>query len=494
MLVGLLLVVLIHNPALAAVNNNNNTINTIQAGTQLEDVEVGKGSFLGEEVELDFIVLQPGLQMSPGKVKGPTNKILNFTLISSNADKQTICWETSNNYLRVEEDGIEDDDDDDDVPDKVKDTASVEGGGQRDPFCVEVEEGEQMVFFSASLLGIFNVRFYRVAEGRKVYLEPETSPQLILNRDREAANGMVIIFFSLIMAVALALMGLDIELNIVYETFKRPIGPLVGMFSQFVVMPVFSYLIGWLLLETTYERLGLLLLGCSPGGAASNFWTAMYKGDVNLSCTMTFLSSCFSFAFTTLWVYVLGTPLVGKDIPIPYLRLVISLASFTLPLLIGVGFKHFWPKTGKVLKEKVSRPFFMLCLLVMPAIGIWNSIYFFYLAEWQHLISGCLLGVCGYTVGAGLAYIFRMGKPQIIAISLETAIQNGGIAFIILNLTFPSPYREMGIMPILGFFFLSTGPIMLVVFAVYSLVQCITKKKEFTQVGQVDAEEVVKRI
>jgi hypothetical protein len=46
---------------------------------------------------------------------------------------------------------------------------------------------------------------------------------------------------------------------------------------------------------------------------------------------------------------------------------------------------------------------------------------------------------------------------QIIAISLETAIQNGGIAFIVLSLTFPSPYSDMGLLPVLSFVFVSTG-------------------------------------
>ena len=44
------------------------------------------------------------------------------------------------------------------------------------------------------------------------------------------------------------------------------------MFCQFILMPIFSYFLGWLFLETNYEQLGLLLLGCSPGGAHSNFW------------------------------------------------------------------------------------------------------------------------------------------------------------------------------------------------------------------------------
>lgn len=58
----------------------------------------------------------------------------------------------------------------------------------------------------------------------------------------------------------------------------------------------------------------------------------MFEGDVNLSCTMTFLSSLGSFAFTTVWVWLLGTPLVGRAVTIPYLQLTVSLASFTVEL------------------------------------------------------------------------------------------------------------------------------------------------------------------
>merc|ERR1719348_1545300 len=106
-------------------------------------------------------------------------------------------------------------------------------------------------------------------------------------------------------------MGLEIDLAVVWTCIKRPIGPAIGLFCQFIIMPCNAYFLGWLFLETPYERLGLLLLGSSPGGAASNFWTAMFGGDVNLSVTMTFMSSVASFGMTTMWVYLLGTPLVN---------------------------------------------------------------------------------------------------------------------------------------------------------------------------------------
>ena len=59
--------------------------------------------------------------------------------------------------------------------------------------------------------------------------------------------------------------------------FQRPIGPAIGLFCQFIIMPCNAYFLGWLFLETSYERLGLLLLGSSPGGANSNFWVGSIR-------------------------------------------------------------------------------------------------------------------------------------------------------------------------------------------------------------------------
>ena len=101
-------------------------------------------------------------------------------------------------------------------------------------------------------------------------------------------------------------------------------------------MPLTSYGLGYLILETKYERLGLLLLGCCPGGVGSNFWTAMLGGDINLSVTMTFFSSVAAFAMTSFWIWMLGSPLVSEDLPIPYIQLTIALFSFAIPIILGM--------------------------------------------------------------------------------------------------------------------------------------------------------------
>ena len=169
----------------------------------------------------------------------------------------------------------------------------------------------QMVQLEANLVGIFNLRFYTVDEdGRKTFLAgvPEVvnrvcclltctlelrmfQIELVVRRQNIQKKIIITIVVALIISLALALMGLDLDMEVVlatlkvitvftfrnyhYSCFQKPVGPLIGLFCQFIMMPVFSYFLGWLFLETNYEQLGLLLLGCSPGGAPSNFWVRL---------------------------------------------------------------------------------------------------------------------------------------------------------------------------------------------------------------------------
>ena len=117
----------------------------------------------------------------------------------------------------------------------------------------------------------------------------------------------------------------------------------------------------------------------------------MFDGDVNLSCTMTFISSIGSFAFTTMWVFLLGAPMVGKSVPIPYLQLTVSLAMFVAPLLLGVLVNYKLSKLAARLR-KLSRPFFLLLLIIFPVVGSLQNLHFFSLCQWQHFVAGIGLG------------------------------------------------------------------------------------------------------
>ena len=149
------------------------------------------------------------------------------------------------------------------------------------------------------------------------------------------------------------------------------------------------------------------------------------------------------------------------------------------------------------------KPFFLCVLIVLPSFASYTNLHFFYLCTWRQIVSGASLGFLGYIFGAALAAIFRQTKAQveivstltssililqIIAISLETAIQNGGITLIVMSMTFPSPYSDMGTLPVMSFFFFSTGPIMFAIYAAYVIVQKISALAGF---GIVPTEEPI---
>ena len=117
---------------------------------------------------------------------------------------------------------------------------------------------------------------------------------------------------SVLVFIALFLMGIEIDLSVVRSVLRRPIGPLIGFVSQFIFMPLAAWGIGALFLTKDLEKLGLILAGSAPGGNASNFWTSMFDGDVNLSITMTLISSISSFGMTSLWVWLLGMQFSGE--------------------------------------------------------------------------------------------------------------------------------------------------------------------------------------
>ena len=59
------------------------------------------------------------------------------------------------------------------------------------------------------------------------------------------------------------------------------------------------------------------------------------------------------------------------------------------------------------------------------------------------VLAGFLVAFCGYMLGAGLATLFRLPMKQIVAVSIETAFQNGGIALLVLQMSFEPPFNDV---------------------------------------------------
>lgn len=224
-----------------------------------------------------------------------------------------------------------------------------------------------------------------------------------------------------------------------------------------------------LLFNDPLYRLGLFTYGCSPGGTGSNFWTLMFNGDINLSITMTAASTIAAMGMMPLWMFTLGSRLLEENdnLQIPFANLAISLFALTIPVGIGITIRLKRPSWAEKSK-KFLKPLSFFILLFFMVVGTYNSYKVVLMMTWQMVVAGLTVMACGYFLGAGLAKIMCLSTPQVIAVSIETALQNPGVAFILLKLSLESPYSDLASIPVIATLFM-TGPPLIMVFIIYQM-------------------------
>ncbi|XP_042216170.1 ileal sodium/bile acid cotransporter-like [Homarus americanus] len=328
--------------------------------------------------------------------------------------------------------------------------------------------------FSGYYWGLTKLSFYLTTNYHLLHLSNNTllRDDVLITVDRKSmmmdtiftSTGAVLILFNNVN------MGAQLDLKVIKEVLMRPIGPACGFISQFVVMPLASYVMGILLLTAPLQRLGLFTLGCSPGGTSSNFWTLMFDGDINLSITMTAISTIAAMGMMPMWMFSLGKKMLkDANITIPFGNLALSLITLTFPILLGILIRMkrpLWADRG----AKIIKPFSFCILLFFYIVGTWNSYKVMLLMTWRMVVAGFLVVSSGYTFGAVFAKVMCLPKKQIIAVSIETALQNPGVAFILLKLSIESPYSDLASVPIVATLLVSAPPLILV-YLIYALLR-----------------------
>ncbi|XP_055343853.1 ileal sodium/bile acid cotransporter-like [Paramacrobiotus metropolitanus] len=246
-------------------------------------------------------------------------------------------------------------------------------------------------------------------------------------------------------------MGCHLDLEVVKENLKKPCAIGIGFTSQYMFMPLIAYGVAMALFQEPNLQLGLFTMGCSPGGGASNFWTLLLEGDTNLSITMTFLSTALALGMMPFWLFTLGRSLFGNlQIRIPFSNILTSLIALTGPLAIGVLIRRYRPQWANQ-AVKCIRPFTILMMLFIFTFGVYANLYMFYVMNWRTMLAGLIVPWCGYVFGATLAVISKRSKEQVIAISVETGVQNTGIAIVLLRYSLPQPDADLGsVLPVCG--------------------------------------------
>lgn len=208
------------------------------------------------------------------------------------------------------------------------------------------------------------------------------------------------------------------------------------MISQFGFMPLiaFGLAIGFGL--SPLFSIGLILVGCTPGGTTSNLLTYYAKGDVALSISMTITSTILAIVMMPFlfWLYCSGFN--TEQIQIPYKSIIGSIFILIIPVLIGIKIRSANMKLALKI-EKVGSFLGILMIVFLLVVMVPKNIEILKKTTMAMYISAILITVLGYLFGYTFSRILNLTERQSTTVSLETGIQNGPLTIAVILLSFP---------------------------------------------------------
>jgi len=270
--------------------------------------------------------------------------------------------------------------------------------------------------------------------------------QLVVTRSKAKKTASKIFGYSVAALISLAYinMGCALDFEVMKKVLKRPIGPLIGFISQFMFMPICSFVLGYIFpWSSPAMKLGLFVTGCSPGGGASNIWTVMFGGNLDLSIVMTAVSTFSAFLMMPAWIYLLGEIIIADTaIVIPYTKILTYGIMLIVPLLVGVSIRKCLPKVANFL-VKCLKPMALFLIVFILICGIWSQFFMIKLIDWRIAVVGFALPWLGFGFGCMFSKLCRQERKDIIAIAIETGIQNTGMAIFMLWFTLDHPAGDL---------------------------------------------------
>ena len=231
-------------------------------------------------------------------------------------------------------------------------------------------------------------------------------------------------YTSLFLGVAMFGMGLTIRMEDFKVVFSKPKEVLIGFVLQYTIMPLIAWILCMILKLPTELALGVILVGCCPGGTASNVITYIAGGDVALSVGMTIASTLIAPLMTPLLVYLLA----GTWVEVSFWAMVISVVKVILiPVLLGILIRTLFGKQIEKISEVL--PLISVVSIVMIISGIVS-------VNAEKILScGVLVllvvaihNLCGMGLGLLAAKIFHIEYSKATAIAIEVGMQNSGLA------------------------------------------------------------------
>ena len=238
-----------------------------------------------------------------------------------------------------------------------------------------------------------------------------------------------IAIFSLMFSIGI---GLSVQ-DFLY-VIRNPKAALVGLTGQIILLPLIGALIAIVFRLDPHIAIGLMIIAACPGGATSNAFSVLVKGDLALSISLTAMSSLLAFITLPL---IINLSLVFFDygdgtVTLSFIDSAKQLFFTTaLPVLLGMVCRFYFPQFSR----RISKPifYFGFACLFYPMISVFRN--FGGLIDPSNIIqstSAILLNVTMMCVGAGLGTLFGLSRSQSLTLSVEVGIQNFALVMVVI--------------------------------------------------------------
>ena len=241
--------------------------------------------------------------------------------------------------------------------------------------------------------------------------------------------------------ISLGFIMFGVAINLRMEDFARvisaPRSAIAGLLSQFIVLPLLTFLLILLIRPQPSMALGMILVAACPGGNISNFMSSMAKGNVALSVSLTAISSLLAIIMTPINLTFWGglyepTSMIITQVSLDFWELFKTITMLLLvPIILGMLLRKHKPQIADMLHPIMHYSSIVIfAAIVFMAFSANFDLFLTYihLVIFLVLIHNAVALAAGYQMGR----LFKLPEIDRRSLAIETGIQNSGLGLLLI--------------------------------------------------------------
>lgn len=252
---------------------------------------------------------------------------------------------------------------------------------------------------------------------------------------------------TVILGIIMLTMGLTLTTQDFRILARRPFDIFIGACAQFFIMPCVAYLLVHVFRLEPALALGILLVGCCPGGVSSNIMSFLCHGDVAFSVGMTCASTLLAPVMTPLLMQLTAGAIIEIDAVGMFLNILIVTI---IPVGIGCFLNYTYSHRKNFPVIQSMMPGLSVTCLAFIVGGVVSTVHDDLVARglwlflWTFVVVFCHNSL-GYLLGWTVGRLARFNTAKKRTISIEVGMQNAGLATVLAGTFFAA--QPLSVLP-----------------------------------------------